>query len=187
MKLLSSKVLKYLRLTHRYVSFFCTGILALYLISGFMLNHQREFTFLRQKIKYSQTYSGQLPQDFTDYDAKCLLAGIDIDSTLYRKHSVKGDIIEINGTSQLKVSVSRSSGIVEVTKIHRPPFLTALNKLHRNPNKVWTYFSDISLVLLIILVLTGLFIVPGKKGLWGIGGVLLLIGILIPVIIYIIF
>lgn len=36
--MLSPKTLKYLRLTHRYVSFICAGILFVYLLSGFLLN-----------------------------------------------------------------------------------------------------------------------------------------------------
>lgn len=187
MKIISPKTLKFLRLTHRYVSFFCSGILCLYLISGFLLNHQREFRFLRQKVEYSQTFSGEIQRNFTaftDYDAKCLLAELGIDSTLYRKHIVKDGMLEIQGNSQLKVSVPEGTGAAKVSMIYRPPFLTALNKLHKNPGKIWTWFSDFSLVLLLVLVLTGLLIVPGKKGIWGIGGFILLLGILLPVIIY---
>lgn len=47
--MLSPKTLKYLRLTHRYVSFICAGILFVYLLSGFLLNHRKEFTFMNQK------------------------------------------------------------------------------------------------------------------------------------------
>ena len=71
-----------------------------------------------------------------------------------------------------------------IKEMHRPAFLTALNKLHRNPGSLWTITSDAFLLLMFILLITGLLIVPGKKGLWGIGGILTIIGILIPILIY---
>ena len=67
--MLSPKTLKYLRLTHRYVSFICAGILFVYLLSGFLLNHRKEFTFMNQKKERTVDYIFQLPankDDFTD-------------------------------------------------------------------------------------------------------------------------
>lgn len=54
--MLSPKTLKYLRLTHRYVSFICAGILFVYLLSGFLLNHRKEFTFMNQKKERTVDY-----------------------------------------------------------------------------------------------------------------------------------
>ena len=58
--MLSPKTLKYLRLTHRYVSFICAGILFVYLLSGFLLNHRKEFTFMNQKKERTVDYIFQL-------------------------------------------------------------------------------------------------------------------------------
>lgn len=187
MKVLPSKVLKYLRLIHRYVSFFCTGVLALYVISGFLLNHQREFKFLRQKQEYTQEVTASVPSDLkavSELDAKMILLSLDLDSASYKKHKVKGDKLEITGSNQLKVSLDSRTHQAEVSRIYRPPFVTALNKLHRNPDKIWTWFSDFSLLLFVVLIVTGLLIVPGKKGISGVGGLLVVLGVLIPIIIF---
>ena len=53
-------------------------------------------------------------------------------------------------------------------------------RLHFNPGGWWTWFADAFSVCLILITLTGLWMVKGPKGLWGRGGIELLVGILIP-------
>lgn len=57
-----------------------------------------------------------------------------------------------------------------------------MTKLHYNPGRWWTWFSDIFAVALMVITLTGLFMLKGNKGLWGRGGIELLIGIAIPIL-----
>lgn len=66
------------------------------------------------------------------------------------------------------------------------PILTQMTDMHYNPNKLWTWISDIFVICLIIVALSGLFIIKGKKGIKGIGGIEIAIGIIIPIILYII-
>ena len=60
--------------------------------------------------------------------------------------------------------------------------MSSLNRLHYNPNRYWTIFSDIFLASLVIIVLSGLIMVKGKHGLWGRGGIELIVGIAIPIV-----
>jgi len=64
------------------------------------------------------------------------------------------------------------------------PILEQMTAMHYNPNKFWTLFADIFAIGLIIVALTGLFIVKGKKGIKGIGGIEMAIGIIIPIVLY---
>ena len=58
-----------------------------------------------------------------------------------------------------------------------------VNYLHLNTGKgFWTWFADIYAVGLLVLACTGIFILPGKKGLGGRGRWLLIIGLAIPVV-----
>ncbi|MCK9181152.1 MAG: PepSY-associated TM helix domain-containing protein, partial [Bacteroides sp.] len=57
-----------------------------------------------------------------------------------------------------------------------------LTKLHYNPGQWWTYFADVFSICLILITLTGLFLVRGKYGLTGRGGVLLVVGLLFPLL-----
>lgn len=176
-----------MRLTHRYVSFICAGILFVYLLSGFLLNHRKEFTFMNQKKEYTIDYIFQLPankEDFTEVDARKILSDLSLNPDVYNRHSLSNNKLTIFGQEQLTVKLDGISQEATIKEIYRPAFLNALNKLHRNPSILWTVTSDVFLLLMMILLFTGLLIVPGKKGLWGVGGVLTLIGILIPILVY---
>jgi hypothetical protein len=48
--------------------------------------------------------------------------------------------------------------------------------------KQWTYVADAYAVGLLVLALSGIFMIPGKKGFFGRGAVLVGIGIAIPVV-----
>jgi len=57
-----------------------------------------------------------------------------------------------------------------------------MNRLHYNRVKGWSPIADFFAGSLILLAITGLFIVKGKKGLAGSGKWYLLIGLLIPIL-----
>jgi hypothetical protein len=81
------------------------------------------------------------------------------------------------------INVNLPSGEVRVTKVRTRPLFTEVNYLHYNkPKKLWTWFSDLFAFSLILLAVSGLLMVRGKKGIKGSGGVLLAIGILIPLL-----
>ena len=61
-------------------------------------------------------------------------------------------------------------------------FLRVANWLHLNRGKkAWTYFSDAYAVGLLFLACSGLFMIPGRKGLIGRGAVLVALGAAIPI------
>jgi hypothetical protein len=55
--------------------------------------------------------------------------------------------------------------------------------LHRNSIKGWKWASDVFAVMLILISITGLFILKGKKGLTGRGKWLIAAGALPPLIV----
>src|SRR5690606_1023053 len=62
-------------------------------------------------------------------------------------------------------------------------FLRLANWLHLNRGKkAWTYFADGYAVLLLFLALSGLFMIPGRKGLLGRGAVIATLGAAIPLL-----
>ena len=86
----------------------------------------------------------------------------------------------LRGGATLTVDLRRGEGLYE--EIRRRPLLSGLNRLHYNPSRWWTLFSDLFLAGLVVIVLTGLVMVRGPKGLWGRGGVELLAGMVIPLL-----
>ena len=57
-----------------------------------------------------------------------------------------------------------------------------MTQLHYNPGRWWTIVADVLAIGLILITLTGLLIVPGRRGLIGRGGILLLIGLAVPLL-----
>ncbi|MCK7473004.1 MAG: PepSY-associated TM helix domain-containing protein [Rhodopseudomonas palustris] len=67
-------------------------------------------------------------------------------------------------------------------RITRRPFFREMNYLHYNPQESWTWISDVFAGALIILAITGLFLVRGAKGITRRGAWLTILGIVIPIV-----
>jgi uncharacterized protein len=79
--------------------------------------------------------------------------------------------------------VNTATGRV-VDEGQEPRFLLRVaNWLHLNRGKrAWTIIADAYAVALVLLAISGMAMIPGKKGIRGRGGVLVLIGALLPVL-----
>ena len=180
---LSSRLRKWGRVIHRDLSYLFSGMLIIYAISGIVMNHRRsispdhsieviEYVADAPKVEREQIDKAFVQQH---YLAEHGLA----DS--YTKHFFpKGERMRvlIKGGSSLTVDLSTNA--VTFEKLERRYVIGAMARLHYNPGKWWTIFADLFGASLIVIVLTGLIIVKGKRGIWGVGGIELLIGILIP-------
>ena len=63
------------------------------------------------------------------------------------------------------------------------PLLFDLNFMHLNSGKApWTGIADVYGGMLIVMALTGIFLVRGRKGLSGRGGVMMALGFLLPIV-----
>ena len=166
---------KWLRIAHRELSYVFAGALLVYAISGIALNHKATFNS-QYRIERSEH---QLPVDgsIADWLTICGMQGKEIQHYNPDPETLK---IFLKGNSTLTVNLTTHVGVLEQVK--KRPFLGSLSKLHYNPGKAWTWFSDIFAGALILITLTGIFMLKGKHGLWGIGGIELAIGILIPLL-----
>ncbi len=81
------------------------------------------------------------------------------------------------------IDVDIPTGVIQVTRVRSRPFFSELNYLHYNkPKRAWTWISDLFAFSLVLLAVTGLFLVKGKNGLFGRGWVLVVAGLVIPLI-----
>ncbi len=86
------------------------------------------------------------------------------------------------------ITVELQTGEMQLIKIRNRPVFRELNYLHYNkPKKLWTWFSDLYAFGLILIAISGLFLIKGKKGISGTGGILTIIGILIPLALLILY
>lgn len=181
---LSNTVRRWSRNIHRDISFLFSGVLIVYAISGIALNHKDSFNsnFDVEKRTYKVECSLPAQQDITKNDVLPLLKEIGEENHYTKHYFPQEGVLKVflKGGSNLIVDIDSGSAVYE--KVTRRPFFSAISRLHYNPGKWWTIFSDIFAGSLLIIVLSGVLMVKGRKGLWGIGGVELLIGIAIPLL-----
>ena len=175
---------KWIRIIHRDVSYLFAGMILIYAFSGILMNHRSDlnphYSVEVQEFKVTQDLSVKENVD------KALVLGLleplgETDN--YTKHYFpkEGQMkVFLKGGSSLLVNTQTGEAVYE--KLERRFILSDMVKLHYNPGKWWTTFSDAFAVCLILITLTGLVMVKGSKGFWGRGGILFIIGIVIPIL-----
>ncbi|PCJ63875.1 MAG: hypothetical protein COA58_14690 [Bacteroidetes bacterium] len=180
------KLEKLNRATHRDVGYFISTLVIIYCLSGLALNHlddwNPDFIINKKEIVIPESI------DIEYVNAKDIVAL----SELVGESSYK--IYDKPTPDQLKIyydnaslHVNSSTGIGTYERISKRPIFYQTNVLHRNSLKGWKWVSDIFAVVLILVSITGLFILKGKKGFKGRGKWLVLSGALVPVIAWLIF
>ena len=175
---------KWSRIIHRDVSYLFAGMILIYALSGILMNHRGDlnphYSVSLQEI--------QVDADLTDkakVDKALVLTLLEPigEAGNYTKHYFpkEGQMkVFLKGGSSLVVDTQTGAAVYESLK--RRPLLSDMVKLHYNPTKWWTIFSDAFAVCLILITLTGLVMLKGPKGFWGRGGILFVIGVVIPVL-----
>lgn len=177
---------KWSRIIHRDVSYLFAGMILIYALSGILMNHRGDlnphYSVSRQECKLSGNF------DFSDkakVDKAMVLALLEPlgEAGNYTKHYFpkNGEMkVFLKGASSLVVNTQTGEAVYET--LHRRWILSDMVKLHYNPGRWWTTFSDVFAGCLILITLTGMVMVKGPKGFWGRGGILFIIGILIPIL-----
>ena len=176
---------KWLRNIHRDLSYIFAGVICIYAISGICLNHKRDFNSNITITRHHLNVAWQFPYAADSIGSEMLHGFIEQlpDSETYARHSSVGENsvkVFFKGGSSLEINMNDGTALYE--KIRKRPVFSSLNRLHYNPTRWWTWFSDIFAVSLLIITFTGLFMLTGPKGLKGRGGIEFLIGILIPLL-----
>jgi len=174
---------KWSRILHRDIGFFFIGTTLIYAISGIALNHMADWNPNYSVEVDNFTTSLNLEKnDSTKENIFVLLDKID-NRNNYKSHYYPNDNnikIFLKGGSSVVVNTRSGNGTAEYLK--KRPLIFETNYLHYNPNRIWTWFSDIFAGALILFVITSFFITKGKKGIIGRGGIYMLLGIIIPII-----
>lgn len=179
-----TRLRRWARVIHRDLSYFFAGVVIIYAVSGIVLNHKRDFnsdySIRRSEVQLPGTFPQS--QEVDSQTAREMLRAVDPDAR-YAKHYASGEDrikIFVAGGSILEVELQTGKAVYE--KLTRRPIISSMNRLHYNPNRWWTRFSDLFAVSLLLITLTGLVMVPGRNGLKGRGGIELAAGIAIPIL-----
>ncbi len=170
------------RVTHRDIGYIIAGLTLIYAISGIALNHKHDWN--PNYIFDTKTFTSGVPvtrESFNDELARQILREIDMEDGFKASYFPAGNYATIFLDGGF-VRINSKTGEGSIERISKRPLFYQINFLHYNPGKWWKYFSDIYCLALIIVTITGLFIVKGKNGITRRGAVLTIIGIILPIL-----
>lgn len=167
------------RALHRDIGYFAVGLTFIYALSGLAVNHIADWDPSFSKIEKTHKITAALPKEDADV-ARVVLAQLgitEVPQEIYRVDEEQVDIVLNNRTLHVN-----STKLEIFEEGQEPRFLLRIaNWLHLNRGKkAWTYVADAYAVFLIYLATSGLFMLPGRKGLIGRGGILLGLGVAVP-------
>ena len=167
------------RAIHRDAGHLAVGLTAVYALSGLAVNHIADWD--PNFVNYSRVVELGPLSGSDEAIAAQVGAKLSIDdkpSETYRASETQLELV----FDQRTVHVDTATGHV-VDEGQRPRLLLrAANWLHLNRGKKsWTVIADAYAAGLLLLAVTGMVMLPGRKGLLGRGGVLVLIGVAIPI------
>jgi hypothetical protein len=169
-----------LRAVHRDVGYAAVGLTFVYAVSGLAVNHIAAWDPNFVNTTTTHELGAPLPTD--DDAAKTLvLDKLGIAETP-REVLREGDELEVLFEHRT-LHVSAPTGHVVDEQQQPRFFVRAANWLHLNRGKkAWTYFADSYAVGLLFLATSGLFMIAGKKGLFGRGMFFVAAGVAIPLV-----
>ena len=168
---------------HRDVGYFFVGMTIIYAISGIALNHISDWDpnyIIRNEklqVQKSTLHPGMSRQEVVN-----VVEELGIDNKLKKHYYPNATTLKVflDGGS-LTLDIQSGEGKIEA--VSRRPVFYEINFLHYNHSKfLWTWFSDIFAGGLVLLAITGLFVLKGKNGLKRRGLWFVLAGVIIPLL-----
>ena len=181
------KMRKMLRVLHRDIGYFITGITLIYAFSGIILNHVNDFN-PDYRVSYEEV-ALDIPsgKELGKADIIAAMKGLDRE-VVYKKHYVnsEGNVKVFIQNGIVVFNPETGKGYMEY--LQRRWGIYEMNHLHKSTiQKSWKWVSDGMSVLLIFVAISGLFILKGKNGLMGRGLWLTLAGFLVPLLFIILY
>lgn len=172
----------WVRVLHRDVGYFLTGLVVVFAISGVAVNHVESWN-----PSYARSSSAVAigPLAATDLDGmeREVAARVPLDPAEVRgRRRASPSSFQVFLEEGGEVSLDPATGNGTLLRVARRPLLFETNVLHLNHLKgSWTFVSDAFAVLLAGLAISGLFMLKGRNGLAGRGKWLVAGGLVVPV------
>ncbi len=173
---------------HRDVGYLAVALTIAYAISGIAVNHIADWNPNYRVTKTFTTVAPITGTDAPDADAIMAMAMERLALTEAPRSSFQPD----SNTMQLfykgtTYHVDLPTGKVMVEATRSRPVLFEMNQLHLNHSKrAWTWIADIYALALLLLAITGLFVLKGKNGITRRGAWLTAAGF-VPVVYWLVF
>ncbi len=169
------------RWLHRELGFFAVGLTLVYAISGLAVNHAHH---------WDANYA--LTTDTFVIEPPGTGPTSEIQELIFARLDLQEPVINTWRASKSEFQVFLEKGELDVNLItgevlkkgfKKRPLIFDLNFMHLNSGKApWTGIADAYAGIMIILAVTGIFLVKGRSGLAGRGGVLMGLGLLLPIV-----
>lgn len=174
---------KWSRILHRDIGFFFIGTTLIYGISGIALNHIKDWNpNYSVELEQFETNISLEKNSETTAQIQKLLEEIAPNETYKQHYYPQSDQIKIFLAGGSSVIVNLETGKGQAEFLRKRALFYESNYLHYNPSNWWKWFSDAYAGALILFAITSFFMVRGKHGMIGYGGVYTLLGILIPLL-----
>jgi hypothetical protein len=172
-----------LRTVHRDAGNLAIGLTLIYALSGIAVNHISTDGWDPNFKNYQSTHELGGPLAGEDQAvADRVLERLNIHDKPSEIFRAAPNELEIS-LKQRTLHVNTETGKVLDEGQNPRFFLRMANWLHLNRGKkAWTYVADGYAGALLLLAFSGMFMLPGKKGLIGRGGIFVVLGIAIPVV-----
>lgn len=170
----------WLRALHRDFGYVAVGLTFIYALSGLAVNHIADWDPSFTNFEREFSVPGPIPTDDAGA-AAAVLKHASITETPADIYRVTDELLEIT-LADRTLHVTLPEGTVFEEGRQKRPFLRIANWLHLNRGKkAWTWFADAYALMLVFLATSGMFMIAGKRGLFGRGAALVGLGILLPV------
>jgi hypothetical protein len=169
------------RWLHRELGFFAVGLTLVYAVSGIAVNHLHHWDPNHAGYETTSVIEPVGPGETADI-VPLVLERLALDEPVKETWRAGPELLQVF-VADGALDVNLVTGEVLRRGNTKRPLLYDLNFMHLNKGKApWTGIADAYAGVLIVLALTGLFLVTGRRGLAGRGGVLLSLGVLLPLI-----
>lgn len=169
------------RWLHRELGFFAVGLTLVYAVSGVAVNHAHHWDASYQ---HTSTESRIEPDGRgpTNEVLPAVLERLRLEQPVKSTRRAAPELLQVF-VEDSKYTVNLDTGAVLKESIARRPVFFQLNFMHLNKGKgPWTGIADAYAIVLAVLAVTGIFLVKGRRGLSGRGGILMAAGILLPLL-----
>ena len=164
---------------HRDVGYLCVALTVIYAVSGIAVNHVHQWN-PNYKIERVARAIAPIPPGERDAMVAAALDRLDLTEVPRESFRPNPSTLQLffDGWS---VEIDTVAGRAVSERPRDRPFLRDFNFLHLNhPKRLWTYVADLYAASLLLLSITGVFMLRGRKGLAGRGKWLVAAGLALP-------
>jgi hypothetical protein len=176
------KFRKFLRIIHRDFGYFIVGMTIVYALSGIYFNHRRDlnpdYKIIVTEFETQKFSAGNISDD----EVKAILKNFER-NVVYQKHYVNSQGLVKVFIENGEVVIDGENGRGTMHYLQKRPLIFEMNKLHKASIGVaWKWVSDVMAVILILVAVSGLFILKGKHGFGRWGWWITIAGVAVPLL-----